>query len=68
MRWLAMVVAAAVVVAGVAAVAAVVEAVEVDAAVGTSKVSDRCFSTESVLTKLIGFTGGNTDPIRNSRW
>ena len=43
------------VVAGVVAAVAVVEAVEVDAAVGTSKVSDRCLSTYTVLTPLDRF-------------
>jgi hypothetical protein len=52
-----------VVVAGEVA-AAVAEAVAVDVVVGGRSP----FDNERDLTPISGWTGGNGDPIRNSRW
>lgn len=62
MRWPATVVAA-VVVAGEVAVA--VE--EAAAAVVVVGFLDPC-DNEQTLTGTLGWTGGNGDPVRNSRW
>jgi hypothetical protein len=59
-------VAAAVVVAGEVVVAA--EEVAVVAAVVVVVVGGEPFDNDLALTIISGWTGGNGDPIRNSRW
>jgi hypothetical protein len=57
-------VAAVVVVVAGEVAAAVVEAVAEAVVVGGRSP----FDTERDLTPISGWTGGNSDPIRNSRW
>jgi hypothetical protein len=56
--------AAVVVVAGEVAAAVAEAAVEADVVVGGRSP----FDNERDLTPISGWTGGNSDPIRNSRW
>ena len=64
MKWLVTVAVEAVAVVGVAAVVAEEAVEEEDVVVCRLDLSDM----ERNANRMVGWTGGNSDPVRNSRW